>query len=168
MEINRLAIIRAFQSEQILISLPTKLFSNVKNLYKKQSFQDPSPERHTNYMAISICALKKIFLILTYFWERYRDSMSRGGAERQEDTESEAAPDSELSSQNPTWGSNSWTANSQTTRHDLSQSWMLNQLSHPGIPSVCAFLSYFVNIVTEFLPLLLIPTSKSKFSWRDL
>ena len=32
--------------------------------------------------------------------------MSGGGAEREGDTESEAAPGSELSAQSPTWGSN--------------------------------------------------------------
>ena len=51
-----------------------------------------------------------------YFWQREREtdrqSMSRRGAERQGDTESEQAPGSELSAQNLTWGSNSRTVKS--------------------------------------------------------
>ena len=44
--------------------------------------------------------------------ERERESASRGGAERKGDTESEAAPGSELSAQSPTRGSNSGTVRS--------------------------------------------------------
>ena len=42
-----------------------------------------------------------------------RQSMSRGGAEREGDTESEAAPGSELSAQSPTRGSNPRAARSR-------------------------------------------------------
>ena len=44
-----------------------------------------------------------------------RKSVSRGGAEREGDTESRKAPGSKLSAQSPPWGSNP-----QTRDHDLS------------------------------------------------
>ena len=53
--------------------------------------------------------------------------MSRGGVEREGDTESEAAPGSELSAQSPTW------ARTHKLRDpDLSRSRTLNRLSYPG------------------------------------
>ena len=42
-----------------------------------------------------------------YFRERERQSASKGGAEREETQNLKQAPDSELSAQNPTQGSNS-------------------------------------------------------------
>ena len=45
-----------------------------------------------------------------YFWDRERQSVSRGGEERGGDTDSEQAPGSEPSAQSSTQGSNSWTA----------------------------------------------------------
>ena len=50
--------------------------------------------------------------IFFFFFLRERKSTSRGGAEREGDTESEAAPGSEPSAQSPTRGSNSQTARS--------------------------------------------------------
>ena len=51
---------------------------------------------------------KKIFFSVCLFLrQRERQSASRGGTEREEDTDSEAAPGSELSAQSPMWGSNS-------------------------------------------------------------
>ena len=51
-------------------------------------------------------------LMFIYFWERETQSVSRGGAETEGDTESEAAPGSELSAQSPTRGSNPQTVRS--------------------------------------------------------
>ena len=71
------------------------------------------------------------FLMFVYFWERERESdksVSEGGEEREGDTDPKQAPDSELSAQSPTWGSNP-----VTWDHDLTRSQTLNQLSHPGI-----------------------------------
>lgn len=53
---------RAHQSEEILISSLTKLYYDWKN--KKQSFQDPSRERHTNDKAIRIC-FHNLFNVVT-------------------------------------------------------------------------------------------------------
>ena len=47
-----------------------------------------------------------------YFWDRERQSMNGGGAEREGDTESETGSGSEPSAQSPTRGSNSRTARS--------------------------------------------------------
>ena len=68
-----------------------------------------------------------------YFWQIERQSMSRGGAEREGDTESETG--SRL------WAVWAW-CGAQThglQDHDLSQSQMLNQLSHPGAPMFIYF-----------------------------
>ena len=55
--------------------------------------------------------------------------MSRGGAERERETQDlKQAPGSELSAQSPTRGLNSQTEQD----HDLSGSQTLNPLSHPG------------------------------------
>ena len=56
----------------------------------------------------------KIFLkiFLVFLREVDRQNTSRGGAEREEDTEYETAPGSELSAQSPTQGLNSQTARS--------------------------------------------------------
>ena len=72
---------------------------------------------------------ENFFLMFIYFWDRERQSMSRGGAEREGDTESEA-------------GSRIWAV---STEHDARleltscESWpelsqMLNELNHPGTP----------------------------------
>ena len=60
---------------------------------------------------IFTCTLKKIFFsTFIYFWDRERQSMNGGGAEREGDTESETG--SEPSAQSLTRGSNSQTARS--------------------------------------------------------
>ena len=59
----------------------------------------------------------KIFNIYLFLREREtekeRESVSRGGAEREKDIQNQKqAPGSQLSTQSPTWGSNSWTVRS--------------------------------------------------------
>ena len=56
------------------------------------------------------CFLKSFFLTSLFIFERQREGVSRGGAEREADTESKAG--SKLSAQNLTWGSNPQTARS--------------------------------------------------------
>ena len=65
--------------------------------------------------------------MLIYFWER--DNVSRGGAEREGDTESEAGSRPALSCQHRAQ-CGAWTH--ELRDHDLSWSQTLNQLSHPG------------------------------------
>ena len=69
-------------------------------------------------------------LMFIYFWERQRQSVNRGGAEREGDTESEA-------------GSRLWTVSTEPdvelelTNCEityLSRNRMLDRLSHPGTP----------------------------------
>ena len=47
-----------------------------------------------------------------YFWDRERQRMNGGGAEREGHTDRKQAPGSEPSAQSPTWGSNSQTVRS--------------------------------------------------------
>ena len=65
-----------------------------------------------------------------YFWERETEcEQGVGGSEREGDTESEA-------------GIGLWRG-ARTHKlwiHDLSRSWPLNQLSHPGAPKPTSFL----------------------------
>ena len=63
------------------------------------------------------------FLIFIYFWERERQCVSRRGAEREGDTESEA-------------GSQLWAVSTEPDAglELLSRSRMLNRLSQPGTP----------------------------------
>ena len=61
-----------------------------------------------------------------FFWERERDLEQVRGRER-ETQNLKQAPGSELSAQSQMWGSNS-----QNIRSDMSWSWMLNRLNHPG------------------------------------
>ena len=61
------------------------------------------------------------FNVYSFLRDRERQSTSRGGAERQGDTESEAAPGSELSAQ---------------MGLDRNRSQTLNRLSPPGRPGV--------------------------------
>ena len=55
-------------------------------------------------MFILLSLLKKNFFKCLFIFERERQSMSRGGAEREGDTKSEAG--SKLSAQSPAWGLN--------------------------------------------------------------
>ena len=55
--------------------------------------------------------IKKIFLMFIYFWDRERQIMSGGGAERETQNLMQA-PGSKLSAQSPTWGWNSRTVRS--------------------------------------------------------
>ena len=73
--------------------------------------------------------------------ETHTQSASGGGAVSGETQNPKQVPGPELSAQSPTWGSNS-----QTVRSDLSQSWTLNQLSHPGTPEYI-----FLNALTKKL-----------------
>ena len=74
---------------------------------------------------------KFFFNVFIYFWDRERQSMSRGGAEREGDTDLKQAPGSALSAQSPTRGLNSRTASSWP-----GWSRTLNRLRHPGAPIV--------------------------------
>ena len=72
--------------------------------------------------------------MVVFFFQKERDKQRASGVgQRERETQDpKQAPGAELSAQSPTWDSNS-----QTVRdHDLSQSRMLNQLSHPGAPCV--------------------------------
>ena len=76
-------------------------------------------------------SLKKFFFMFIYFWERERQSANGGGAERGRHRiwTRLQAPGSELSAQS--------LMGAQTHRlwdHDLSQSQLLNWLSHPDGP----------------------------------
>ena len=61
-----------------------------------------------------MCLKKTLFFFNIYLVLRDRETqrIGREGAEREGDTESEAAPGSELSARSPTWGSNSQTVRS--------------------------------------------------------
>ena len=77
------------------------------------------------------------FLKNVYFWERDRQSMTRGGAEREGDIESEAGSRLWTSCQHRVWRG-AWTHEPQN--HDQSGSRALNQLSHPRAPRPLVFL----------------------------
>ena len=64
-----------------------------------------------------------------FIFERVREHASRGGAEREGDTESKAGSVQAPSCQHRTWHG-AWT--SKLWNHDLSRSQTLNQRSHPG------------------------------------
>ena len=65
--------------------------------------------------------------------------MSRGGTEREGDTESEAGSRLRAVSTEPNAGL-------EPTDHDLSQNWMLNRMSHPGAPSVFLILAILTGV----------------------
>ena len=71
-------------------------------------------------------------LTFIHFWERKTETERRRGRgkEREGDTESEAG--SRLSCQHRAWR-RAWTHKPRD--HDLSRSWTLNRLSHPGAPT---------------------------------
>ena len=65
-----------------------------------------------------------------FIFEREGEREQGRGRERERETQNlKQAPGSELSAQSPTWG---W--NSKRRDYDLSQSWTLSRLSHPGTP----------------------------------
>ena len=66
--------------------------------------QSPNPRKQV-YLAQKSFVIQ-LFFFNVYLFLRQRESMSGGGAEREGDTESEAAPGSELSAQSPTRGLN--------------------------------------------------------------
>ena len=70
--------------------------------------------------------LKKILMFLNFIW-------GGGGAETERETRIQA-PGSELSAQSLTL---SWTQ--KPREHNLSWSWAINQLSHPGTPNPLIF-----------------------------
>ena len=75
-----------------------------------------------------------------FTFERERQSMSGEGAEREGDTESEG-------------GSRLCVDRARTHKpqdHELSQSWMLNQPSHPGAPNQ-VFFKYELYTFFSFL-----------------
>ena len=95
-----------------------------------------------SHSSFCIYFIKKIFLrilCLNFFlmfiniWERETDrqSTSRGGAEREGDTESEAGSRLRAVSTEPNAG-----LELTNQDHDLSWSRTLNQLSHPGAPGI--------------------------------
>ena len=70
------------------------------------------------------------FFFNVYFWETERERLWAGEGQTQRETQNfKWAPGSMLSAQSPTraWTHKLW-------NHDLSQSWTLNRLSHPGTP----------------------------------
>ena len=87
--------------------------------------------------------LNFFFSTFIYFWDRERQSMNGGGAEREGDTESEAG--SRLSCQHRAL------RGAHTHRpwdHDLSWSWKPNRLSHPGTPNLQLLLAIYVSLVS--------------------
>ena len=68
--------------------------------------RSPRSRRGSDRVPQELSQLKTIFSCVFSF-EGKRQSLSRGGAEGEGDTESEAAPGSELSARSPTRGSNS-------------------------------------------------------------
>ena len=97
------------------------------------------------------------FFTFIYFWETERDSTSKGGAEKEWDTESKA--DSRL------WAvSTEPDVGLKPTNHEImtwAESWLLtghlnrtlNQLSHPGTPILSSFLknSFSENTILGWL-----------------
>ena len=86
-------------------------------------------------------------MFLFYFWERDTHSESRGGAERDGDRIRSRLQ--ALSCQHRA------RCGAQTHRlqdHDLSQSWTLNRLSHPGAPSFQEILSLLWLISLSIIP----------------
>ena len=92
--------------------------------------------------------IKKIFLMFTfYFWERERHGAWVGEGQREKETQN--------SKQAPCCQHKPW-------NHDLSWSRMLNQLSHPGTPTL-TFLHYtflwdfiFLRDLTNIIMLLML------------
>ena len=78
----------------------------------------------------------KIFLIFIYFWEREREKEHEQGTDRERGRHRIWSRLQALSCWHRAW------RRAQTHRlqdYDLSQSWTLNQLSHPGAPVIKCF-----------------------------
>ena len=91
---------------------------------------DLSWSRPHNWLSHPGAPIKK-FLMFTYFWDRERQSVSRGGAEREGDRIRSRL-------QAPSCQHRAWRgAQTHGPRdHDLSWSQPLNRMSHPGTPVV--------------------------------
>ena len=118
-------------------------------------------------LSLSLSLFLNIFILL---FERQRQSTSRGGAERQGDTESEAGSSSELLVQSPVQGLNAWTLRSWPEPNSDTQ-----PTEPPRLPSPFSFLKnnhslYLYLNWLDFLkfsptPLLLYTHLNSLFSW---
>ena len=82
-----------------------RVWGSVKNIFKAWVSYTPHLKLHPRSHSRSF---KKFFLMYIYFWERGRQSMSRGGeGQRERETQNpKQAPGFELSAQSPTGGSN--------------------------------------------------------------
>ena len=99
-----------------------------------------------------------------YFWDRERQSMSRGGAEREGDTDSEV-------------GSRMWAVSTEhdaglePTNHEImiwaeTKSLMLNQLNHPGAPpNKFFFLILFIYLKKNFFNVYFIFETERDRAW---
>ena len=95
---------------------------------------------------LSFFFFKIFFSTFIYFWDRERQSMNGGGAEREGDTESETGSRLWAISPEPDAGLElTDRENSQTARSWPGWSWTLNRLRHPGAPKIL-FLS---NLYTQ-------------------
>ena len=112
----------------------------------------------SNHMGLSLCPFYLFFLFFFYIYlflrNRVRQNVSRGGAEREGDTEFEAGPRLWAISIDPDAGLESMNCEIMT----VSRNWTLNRLSHPGTPSLPL-------LCTNLLPasgLVYLPISLSK------
>ena len=90
------------------------------------------PSRHPNTILFVQYKIPVVsFLMFTYFWDRERQSMSRGGAERERGRHRNWSRLQAPSCQHRAW------CRASTHRpwdHDPNRSQTLNRLSHPGAP----------------------------------
>ena len=105
---------------------------------------------------------KNFFLTFIYFWDRERQSMNRGGAETEGDTESETGcrlwavstePDAGLELTGRPWD------------HVLSWSWSLNRLSHSRTPNTERFVKKGSNMKQSVFPAITVHNSW-RMNWR--
>ena len=91
-----------------------------------------------NWLSHPGAPVNLFFLMFIYFWQRQRQSVSRGGAEREGDTESKAA-------------SRLWAVSCQHRAMSCEiMTWaevrMLKWLSHPGVPTIITFMYYKISV----------------------
>ena len=80
-----------------------------------------------------------IFIFCLLIFKNKRDRAWAGEGQREREPQNpKQAPGSELSAQSPTQGSH------RPRDHDLSRSWTLNRLSHPGTP--------YSRVISDFQP----------------
>ena len=99
---------------------------------------------------IILCPLKSLSqsVFILFLRERERDKARVGEGQRARETESEAGSRLQAVSTEPDRGLK--LTDCEIVTYDMRRSQMLNQLSHPGAPTICIIICILVNLSISF------------------